>query len=80
MAKMIIDNVEYAYFDAVKAWGLVEKLSNKLKETFILSVNTGYPINVSKQRIEVVQYLKQCQDLKEDAVIFTSCKALQVIY
>ncbi len=80
MAKANIDGVEYAFNNAVDFFKVVEKLSNKLADTFILSLTTGYPVNVSSERITVIQYLKECQENKETAFIYSSKESLQRIF
>ena len=80
MAKARINSEEYAFSNAVELFKVIERLSDNLKEAFILDLKTGYPVNVSRERITVIQYLKNCQELKETAWIFTSKQELQSIF
>jgi len=80
MAKCTINKQEFAFNNAVEMFKVIEKLSDCLKETFIMSLTTGYAVNVSGQRIAVIQYLRDCQNNKEVAEIYTSKDALQVIF
>lgn len=80
MAKCIINKQEFGFSNVAAMFTIIEKLSNKLEETFIMDLITGYPVNVSRQRIAVTQYLKDCQDKEEVAEIYTSKEALQVIF